>query len=116
MKEGNLLIKAKKLRLVIISLLMASAISVLIWFGYNELTRPTSPVIAIDGNVVWWTATGTGDMTAGRFIRSYEMRIVLGGETFTEFIDGPTGRTIRTPSTSTRFSRWSNTVNWIRAE
>jgi len=134
--------KVKKHRLIIISLLIVLVISVSIWFGYNELTRPTSPIIAIDNNIVSWTATGTGDMTAGRFIRSYESRVALGRDIFAVFIEGPTEigetmvidlstlnlgdtattdadisvRTIRTLGNSTRFSRWSNTVYWTCAE
>ena len=131
--------KKKSLRLVIVSILIVLAISVSAWIGYNELTIPTSPIITIENNIVYWTATGTGDMTAGRFIRSYEVRVVLTNETFTVFVDGPTEigqimtadlavldltatnvnaevsvRTIRTLGSGTRFSRWSNTVFWTQ--
>ena len=103
---------------------------------------PTTPVISIKNSVVSWDATGRGDITSGRFIRQYEIRLVVGNDTYTAIIDGPTElgvtvtkdlttferdrilhstanaevsvRTIRNLDSGVRLSPWSNTVTWIR--
>ena len=133
--------KKKKLRLIIIGVLAVVVIASA-WFGYREMSRPTTPVIAIENNIVSWSSTGRGDITAGRFIRQYEIRLVVANETFTTIVDGATEvgavmnydlttfdldntqfttanaevsvRTIRNLDTGTRFSNWSNTVEWIQ--
>jgi len=130
----------KKKRKIIILVLIILTICVAAWFGYRETSRPTTPVIAIENNIVTWTATGTGDIRAGRFIRQYEVRVIIGDETFTAIIEGATEvgatmtkdlktfilddaqpnatnaevtvRTIRNLDSGTRFSHWSNTVTW----
>ena len=127
--------KKKKLR-IIIGVLIIAAISISAFIIYNERTRPTTPIISIENNTISWNTTGAGDIRAGRFIRSYEVRIVTGDETFTTIIDGAkeigavltidltsinldtdnaevTVRTIRNFN-SERFSKWSNTVVWVR--
>ena len=132
--------KKKKFR-IIISVLIIAAISISAWIIYIEQTRPTAPVISIENNTISWNTTGTGDIRAGRFIRSYEVRVIIRDEIFTVIVDGArelgeiltidltsinldnthlttndaevTVRTIRTFN-STRFSKWSNTVIWIR--
>ena len=99
---------------------------------------PTTPVISIQNNVILWEATGRGDITSGRFIRQYEIRVLIGNDTYTEIVDGPTElgvtmtkdlttfnlndainstanaevsvRTIRNLDSGTRYSTWSNTV------
>jgi len=131
--------KNKKSKIVIVVLIIV-AISISALIIYNERTRPTSPVIAIEDNIVSWNTTGSGDIRAGRFIRSYEVRVIIGNEVFIEIVDGATKlgeiltidltsvnlgdtpskenaevtvRTIRNFN-STRFSKWSNTIVWIR--
>ncbi|MCL2851522.1 MAG: hypothetical protein FWE20_00595 [Defluviitaleaceae bacterium] len=134
--------RKEEFSLIVIGALIVSAISLSAWIAYSELTRPTSPVIAIENNTIAWDVTGIGDITAGRFIRSYEVRVVIGNETFTAIVDGPTElgvtiakglttldldsvqqaidnaevtvRTVRNLNSGTGFSRWSNTVIWVR--
>ena len=117
------------------------AISVSAWIIHNDRTRPTTPIISIENNTVSWNTTGLGDISAGRFIRSYEVRIVIGNDVITTVVDGAkeigailsidltsidlndaqfnndnaevSVRTIRNFN-STRFSRWSNEVIWVR--
>jgi len=131
----------RKIRIILASVLIVSAAIVTAWIAYNELTRPSTPVIAIEDGTVSWVATGTGDMEAGRFIRWYEARVVVGNETLTLNVDGPTEigeimtidlttldlvdtgmletnaeisvRTIRTLNTGARTGRWSNMVIWV---
>ena len=132
--------KKKKVK-ILISVIIITVIFISALIIYNERTRPTTPVISIENNTVSWNTTGTGDIRAGRFIRSYEVRVVIDDEIFTTIVDGATKvgevlfidltsinlgnahlttdnaevtvRTIRNFN-STRFSKWSNTVVWIR--
>jgi len=132
--------KKRKFKLIIIILLIVLVVPISAWPIYIELTRPSTPILAVENNIVSWVATGTGDMAAGRFIRSYEARIVTEDEIFVINVDGPTAigevmaidlttlnlantdisefyveisvRTIRTLTFGTRVSRWSNTIVW----
>ena len=132
--------KKKKFR-IIISVLIIAAISISAFIIYNERTRPTTPIISIENNTISWNTTGAGDVRAGRFIRSYEVRVIIDDEIFTVIVDGATEageiltidltsinledvrlttdnaevtvRTIR-EFNSTRLSKWSNAVIWIR--
>lgn len=134
--------KNKKFKPIAITALTILVISISAYIAYNELTRPTSPIITIENNIVSWTATGAGDIEAGRFIRSYEVRVVIGSETFTTIVECPfeigaivtkdltdfylanketttanadvSVRTIRNLNAGTRFSNWSNIVTWVR--
>ena len=80
----------RNFRFMIIGILAVLVIFVSAWIAYSELTRPSTPVITINSNMVSWPATGEGDMRAGRFIRSYEVRVVIGSETLIINVDGPT--------------------------
>ncbi|MCL2696451.1 MAG: hypothetical protein FWE74_00050 [Oscillospiraceae bacterium] len=130
----------KKIKIVI-SVIITAIIFISALIIYIERTRHTTPIISIENNTVSWNTTGTGDIRAGRFIRSYEVRVIIGDETFTTIVDGAkrvdeilsidltsmdlsnsqlitenaevTVRTIRNFN-STRYSKWSNIVIWIR--
>jgi|GEM_PF-2044657 len=132
----------RKLGFAIIIALTIAAICVFAWVAYYEITRPTTPVITIEDSIVSWVATGAGDMTAGRFIRSYEVRVAIGSEIFMTDVEGPTEigeimakdladldlpnpqlaatdaeamvRTLRNIGAGTRVGRWSNAVVWLR--
>lgn len=105
------------------------------WIVYQELTRPTTPVITIEESIVSWITTGTGDIAEGRFIRSYELRFATERESVVVTVDGGryigevltfdlsttdfsdinsniqiSVRTIRNLDSGMRRSRWSNVV------